>query len=133
MIAILRSAVVLSSSVILASTLLASLLGAAPLKYQVNFEPASTPRGHILAGATLQLNLSWDAAALTPTGLFDGETRWGFENTTGSLTVTGSANSDGVYNGSFFQYVSRERGGLGYQQLLSLGFSRLPDHAFRDW
>ena len=99
--AILRSHSVVPPLVVLATTLLTSTLIAAPLNFQVNLVPGGSSRGHILAGATLQLNLSWDAAAIPPIAHDNRETRWGFENTAGSLTVTGSANSDGVYNASF--------------------------------
>lgn len=78
-------------------------LQAAPLRYQVNLlaEPASHALSGPLAGANLQLNVTWDAAALVPHQSDASKTVWPTSNAVGSLTVSGSAAVDGVYIADF--------------------------------
>lgn len=81
--------------------LLASSLQAAPLHYKIDLVADSQPPAHPLDGANLQLNLTWDAAAVAPLVSGNGITIWHTTSTTASLTVSGSAAVDGVYAASF--------------------------------
>ena len=75
---------------------------ASPLIFQINMEvPANSPQ-MALRGASLQINGSWDYAALTPLAVNDHRTVWPSTNTIASLVVSGSQASDGVYAGLFF-------------------------------
>ena len=85
----------------MAAALLAAPLDAAPLNYQVNMTAGSESPTHPLAGATLQLNISWDATALPPLNSSAQNTLWPVGNSIGSLTVIGSAASDGIYEAVF--------------------------------
>lgn len=101
--AILRPHVGVSLTACVTAALLAVPLVAAPLHYQVNLlaEPASHALSGPLAGANLQLNVTWDAAALVPHQSDPTKTVWPTSNAVGSLTVSGSAAVDGVYNANF--------------------------------
>jgi len=100
--ATLRTSVVVSS-VLFATTFLAGLLSAAPLRFQIDLLAGSgTSPTNALRGAALQLNITWDAAELPPLPPFgEVDTRWAIGSTAASLTVTGSATADGVYEASF--------------------------------
>jgi hypothetical protein len=75
-------------------------LGAAPLQYHLDLAAGSDPL-HPLSGADLELDLTWDATALSPLQSSPTSTIWPVTNSIGSLTVTGSAAADGVYTASF--------------------------------
>jgi len=81
--------------------LLASSLQAAPLHYQIDLVADSELPAHPLDGANLQLNLTWDAAAVAPLASSSSVTIWPTTNTTASLIVSGSVTVDGVYAASF--------------------------------
>jgi hypothetical protein len=75
-------------------------LGATPLNYHLELAAGSAPL-HPLSGADLTLELTWDAATLTPLQSSPTGTIWPVTNSTGTLTVKGSAAADGTYAASF--------------------------------
>ncbi|MBA4104956.1 MAG: hypothetical protein C0485_04280 [Pirellula sp.] len=90
------------------SLALGSLIGlftsttqAAPLRYRANLVAEALVAPHPLKGASLQLDLTWDAAPLTPISSSAEKTAWPSTNTQGSMTVSGSPAADGVYPASF--------------------------------
>jgi len=99
---ILRIASAISSAVMVVTILLGGSVYAAPLKYQIDLTAGSVVGvNHPLEGGTLQLNITWDAAELPPNSSNDAVTWWPWGKTSGSLTVAGSASSDGIYDAAF--------------------------------
>lgn len=88
-------------SLIALGSLFASSLQAAPLYYKISMVADAQGAAHRLDGASLQLNLTWDASLLTPINSNDFETIWPNDNTVASMTVSGSTASDGKYAVSF--------------------------------
>jgi hypothetical protein len=78
---------------------------AEPIVFSIGFDVDAPAQGNgsKVFGAHFDLSLQWDASSLTPTsnssGAFGGTwaTSWPLSNTTGSVTISGTASSDGVY------------------------------------
>lgn len=74
---------------------------AVPLRFQLDMVAGSIPRGHFLVDATMHLDITWDAAAVSPSFVGDDITLWPVGDSTGSLTIIGSATADGTYAAEF--------------------------------
>jgi hypothetical protein len=71
------------------------------LHYQANLVAESLVALHPLNGASLQLDLTWDPSLLTPISSSASKTEWPTTNTIGTLTVSESMASNGIYTASF--------------------------------
>jgi hypothetical protein len=90
-------------SLAIAATLHSSELSAAPLRYQINLAPTRVSPSHFLYGASLQLNITWNADASPPRQLSSTATIWPVGDAIGLLTITDSADVDGSYETDFFR------------------------------